>query len=276
MSLEKTSALARLFRDNDPETMQLLRTELTRRGEEALPQLESLAAMDDEKVSLIAREILDEISCRQVEDDFHLYCQFFPEDGCLEMACWALAAAMIPGLDLAPFQFKIRQWGRQFLLMSSGAISSRERVKLLAQYVSETLGFRGNTDQYYNERNSLLPCVIESRMGIPITLCAIYLFIAHRAGMRVNGINLPGHFIARHGDVFFDPFHRGRILTQADCEQILRCQHLEPIPNHFAPATSRQILQRMLVNLLYAYDLKHDTGHQAKIKGWLQALRREE
>lgn len=274
--MAKTSALARLFRDNDPETMRLVRTELTSQGEEAIPELESLAAMDDENVSFIAREILGEISCRQVENDFGLFCQFFPEEGCLEVACWSLAAALMPGGDFARFQFKIKQWGRQFLILSSGAISSRERVKLLAQFVSSDLGFRGNTDHYYNERNSLLPSVIETRMGIPITLCAIYLFIAHRAGMRVTGINLPGHFIARHGDVFFDPFHRGRILTQADCEQILRCQQIDPQPQHFSPATSRQILQRMLVNLLYAYDLKPDAENHAKVKGWIQALRREE
>ncbi len=58
-------------------------------------------------------------------------------------------------------------------------------------------------------------------MGIPITLTILYRMVGARAGMKVEGINLPGHFIARHGEVYFDPFHRGRILTKADCEEIL-------------------------------------------------------
>ena len=41
------------------------------------------------------------------------------------------------------------------------------------------------------------------------------------------GINLPGHFIARHGEVLFDPFHKGRILAKADCEEILARQNLQ-------------------------------------------------
>ena len=79
----------------------------------------------------------------------------------------------------------------------------------LADFMADELCFRGNTDDYYSERNSLLPHVIETRMGIPITLAILYRMVAGRAGMKVDGINLPGHFIARHGEVLFDPFTKG-------------------------------------------------------------------
>ncbi len=102
-----------------------------------------------------------------------------------------LARALLPGIDFTPLEAKVNSWGRQFLIKSSGAISGRERVLLLANYMSSELGFRGNTDDYYNERNCLLPCVIESRTGIPITLTLLYMMVAARAGMCVEGINLP-------------------------------------------------------------------------------------
>ena len=134
--------------------------------------------------------------------------------------------------------------------------------------------FRGNTDDYYSERNSLLPHVIETRMGIPFSLSILYRMVAGRAGMKVDGINLPGHFIARHGEVVFDPFHKGRILAKADCEEILSRQNLKLRAWHLEPATPRQILLRVLANLLYVYDLRKDLDKHARVNMWIKALSR--
>jgi regulator of sirC expression with transglutaminase-like and TPR domain len=117
--------------------------------------------------------------------------------------------------------------------------------------------------------------VIETRTGIPITLTLLYMMVAARAGMCVEGINLPGHFIARHGDLYFDPFHRGRILTTADCTAILAKQHLTLQKCHLADATARQILIRVLANLLYVYDLKRKRELHHKVNGWIRALTAE-
>jgi regulator of sirC expression with transglutaminase-like and TPR domain len=148
-------------------------------------------------------------------------------------------------------------------------------VLQLASFMSGELGFRGNTEDYYSERNCLLPCVIETRMGIPITLTLLYMMVAARAGMCVEGINLPGHFIARHGDLYFDPFHRGRILTKADCMAIMAKQNLTLQKSHLADASARQILVRVLANLLYVYDLKNEREEHARVNAWIRALATE-
>ncbi|MDF2695951.1 MAG: hypothetical protein K0S65_4334, partial [Labilithrix sp.] len=59
------------------------------------------------------------------------------------------------------------------------------------------LGFRGNVDDYYDAKNSLLPDVLDRRTGIPITLTLVWCAIAQRAGVRARGVGFPGHFLAR-------------------------------------------------------------------------------
>ena len=147
-----------------------------------------------------------------------------------------------------------------------------QRIPLAAPFEG-VVDFRGNADNYYCERNSLLPRVIETRSGIPLTLTLIYMMVGSRAAMKIEGINLPGHFIARHGEVYFDPFHRGRILSRVDVECILFRQGLELKDCHLQTSTPRQILVRMLANLLYVYDLQGECQKHERVRGWMQALK---
>lgn len=272
MMFGQKEAILRLLQDNDPETVRLVKEQLAEADEDVLSELTSLATTEDGDVNRHVQEVLDIVAGREAENEFTLLCHLFGDHHDLERANWMLARALMPEADCAAMELKVNQWGRQFLLKSSGAISSRERVILLANFMSGELGFRGNSDDYYSERNCLLPCVIETRMGIPITLTLLYMMVAARAGMCVEGVNLPGHFIARHGDLYFDPFHRGRILTKADCVAILAKQHLSLHKSHLADATARQILVRVLANLLYVYDLKRDREKHARVNSWIQAL----
>ncbi|MFZ4683311.1 MAG: transglutaminase family protein, partial [Terrimicrobiaceae bacterium] len=229
----------------------------------------------DEQVSRHARDVMAEIASHGADEEFLLMCHFFNHESDFEKAYWMLSQALCPGVDIEPFEHKVNQWGRQFLVAISGIVSNRQRVQALAEFMAGELCFRGNTDDYYCERNSLLPSVIDTRMGIPITLTLLYIMVGRRAGIRIDGINLPGHFVARHGDVIFDPFHKGRILSKADCEEILIKQNLKLRASHLDAATPRQILLRVLANLLYVYDLREEKEKHARVNAWVKALSRE-
>jgi regulator of sirC expression with transglutaminase-like and TPR domain len=268
-------AIVRLLQDDDPETVRLVKEQLAQGGEDLISGLRDLAQMGDERVCRHARDVLAEIACQGADEEFHLLCHFFTDESDLETACWMLAHTLDPSVDIGSFEQKVNQWGRQFLVRISGTVSNRQRAQALAEFMADELCFRGNTEDYYSERNSLLPHVIETRMGIPISLSILYRMVAGRAGMKVDGINLPGHFIARHGEVLFDPFHKGRILAKTDCEEILSRQNLKLRAWHLEPATPRQILLRVLANLLYVYDLRKDLDKHARVNTWIKALSRE-
>ena len=198
-----------------------------------------------------------------------------PDDGDVEGACWLLARIFLPGVETDLYQRKLDTWGRQLRRLTESAISTRERVSILTNYLANDLGFRGNSEQYYDVHNSLLPSLIDSKLGIPISLALLYIAVAGRAGIKIEGINLPGHFIVRHGEVFFDPFHRGKILMQSDCESILRKQKLTFQPSYLEPATGRMILIRVLANLLYIFQDNGDEEQRERISNWLKALERK-
>jgi regulator of sirC expression with transglutaminase-like and TPR domain len=131
-------------------------------------------------------------------------------------------------------------------------------VRQLCQYVHDEQGFAGDATRYYEAENSFLHRVLERRCGLPITLALIYLHTGRAAGLQVDGISFPAHFLVRvMGDerVIIDPFH-GHPLQLEDCQRMLaralngRDTDLEP---YLEPASNLEILGRMLTNLKGLY-----------------------
>lgn len=130
----------------------------------------------------------------------------------------------------------------------------------------EEVGFVGNATDYYNPRNSYLPMVIKTRQGLPITLTLIYKAVLERLGVRVMGINAPGHFMAgvelaeANGSptlMLVDPFHGGKVLSREEALELV--EQVQPAIRHhpdaaLQPATHRQWLLRMLTNLMMVFD----------------------
>jgi regulator of sirC expression with transglutaminase-like and TPR domain len=140
------------------------------------------------------------------------------------------------------------------------ASSGGSRVEALNRYLFGELGFAGNETDYYDPRNSMLHQVLERRTGIPITLSVVYIEVGRRAGLRVEGLGLPGHFIVRafegEGEgVLVDPFN-GRLTDRDECQARLDLIYegkLSLESAHLRPVGARSILQRMLGNLKAVY-----------------------
>ena len=133
-------------------------------------------------------------------------------------------------------------------------------IKTINQYLFEELGFSGNQDNYYAPRNSFFNDVLERRTGIPLTLSMLYLALAERIDFPMVGVGMPGHFIIRpkgsEMEIYVDPFHRGEVLFQEDCEQRLQQvyqRHVVLTPEMLPEVTARQCLVRMLTNLKVIY-----------------------
>lgn len=265
-------ALAKLLSDDDPSTVQLVKEQLAAMAEENPGFLEELANGDSPAIQRHAREALSALNTREARGDFLLLCHLGGERFDIERAAWLLARALLPGVSTAPQEEMVNEWGIEFLSRIHGAATNFDRVRLLGELLSGELHFRGNSDCYYCQDNSLLPRLLSTRLGIPISLSLLYSMVGSRAGMKIEGINLPGHFIARHGEVFFDPFHGGRILCRDDLRSILSRQGIELRESHLQPASPRQFLMRILANLLYVYDLDGDCGRHSLVKGWMDAL----
>jgi regulator of sirC expression with transglutaminase-like and TPR domain len=178
----------------------------------------------------------------------------------LAEASLLLATEAYPRCDVGLYLERLDRFADQARERVEGASGARALIAGLNQTIFDDLGFRGNREHYFDPRNSYLNEVIDRRLGIPITLTIVYIEIARRIGFEVQGVSFPAHFIARHddesADIFIDVFNSGRVMDVAGCDQFLRelsGGRTELRPEHLQPATARQILTRMLNNLLGIY-----------------------
>lgn len=167
----------------------------------------------------------------------------------LDRAALALAAGADPGLDTD-------RWLRELDRLATG-VTSLERLRQRL-FVEE--GFGGNVGDYTDPRNSLLHHVLARRLGIPITLAVVTIEVGRRAGMPIEGVGMPGHFLVRPAGTtrYLDVFAGGAEIGGARCEELFRgatgAGPEVPFGPHLLTATpTRTILVRMLENLRAVY-----------------------
>jgi regulator of sirC expression with transglutaminase-like and TPR domain len=131
-----------------------------------------------------------------------------------------------------------------------------QKLAALDEYLFRDNGFHGSRTDYYHRANSLLNRVIDDREGLPITLSVLYIELGLRLGLKIEGVGLPAHFVVRHvardgQPELIDVFDGAKRLSREQAEQkILAMTGEPPRPDHFKAVSERQILQRILLNLI--------------------------
>jgi regulator of sirC expression with transglutaminase-like and TPR domain len=176
-----------------------------------------------------------------------------------EGALW-IAAEAYPGLDVPHWLGRLEMLGRRAAERVTPEMPVEAAASVVSRVLFEEVGLRGNTEDYYDPRNSFLNDVLERQIGIPISLSVVYLAVARQVGLEAAGVGLPGHFVVRAERAgrrqLLDPFHGGRLLDPAECEALVA--RMRPgggpfDPRWLEPVTTRQILVRMLMNLKAVY-----------------------
>jgi regulator of sirC expression with transglutaminase-like and TPR domain len=193
-----------------------------------------------------------------------------PEVINLARAALVMGQFEYPDLDVAAYLDRLDHLAE---LAGPVIASSDLPALMLARFLFGRLGFAGDSENYTDPRNSFLNEVLERRLGIPISLSVLFLEVAQRAGVRAEGVGLPGHFIVRvlldSGEVIYlDPFHSGAILSEADCRERVRSLTNGQLPFSEAflrPVNAPYILTRMLNNLKNFYANAGDFYRAAKV-----------
>jgi regulator of sirC expression with transglutaminase-like and TPR domain len=186
----------------------------------------------------------------------------------IAQACLMIAQDAYPALAVEPYLGELERMALRLRGQVAKTSAAEERVMALNQFLFEELGYRGNTESYYDPRNSYLNEVMDRRTGIPITLAVLYMAVGRRIGLPLDGVSFPGHFLVRlrlrGGMLVLDPFDGGAPLSENDLRQRLErvipkgaAENLPvaelPLDQFLEPATPRQILARVLRNLKGIY-----------------------
>ncbi|MEM7477155.1 MAG: transglutaminase family protein [Planctomycetota bacterium] len=230
--------------------------ELIRRAkslEKQAEQLRQLAADAMRATTLDALESLDEL----------------PQD--LQLLHGALLIAQLdnPDLDIDSYLQRIESMADALGKKLKKDASPVTRRAALHEYLFEENGFHGSRSEYYHSANSHLNRVIDDREGLPITLSILYIELARRIGMKVEGIGIPGRFVVAQysgraysedeNPQFIDVFERGILLSNLDLNLRMTMNSGTQNENKTLEAQNvKQILTRVLNNLIEIAGRKND------------------
>jgi regulator of sirC expression with transglutaminase-like and TPR domain len=245
-----------LLEDESSVVQREVRREFERRGREGLPVLARIARHGGPRARAAARSALvhagrEKVARRMVK----LACSPYAD---LERGLLLLSRFEEPGLDLRPYVLAIDAMAAEVLKRLDARTGLASRSKLLADYLGHELGYRGDADDYHHPDNVYLHRAIVRKRGLPLTLCALYLFVARRASIRAAPVALPGHVVLRVYEsdgraTLLDPFHGGTPLTDRDCLGYLAQHGLPFEPRWFDDASDLAIWARHVHNLRNSY-----------------------
>jgi len=199
----------------------------------------------------MAGDLLDDF--RRVVND--------PDEGIdLARAALEIARDDYPDLNVSAYLRRIDQLATHVTERLGSDKTVYHSIAALNSVMFQERGFRGNRDDYYDPKNSFLNEVIERRMGIPISLSVLYMEVAQRIGLQLQGVNFPGHFLVKYCSdrekIVIDPFNGGEIKSKESLGKLLEKVYGDKVAlleDFLETVTKRQIIRRMLNNLKMIY-----------------------
>ncbi|HEX2054685.1 MAG TPA: transglutaminase-like domain-containing protein [Actinomycetota bacterium] len=172
----------------------------------------------------------------------------------LARAALLLSAADHPDIEMESYLARIDEM----------AYGVADLESLLLRLFTE-VGFDGEREHYYEPESSFLDLVIDRRRGNPITLSVLTIEVGRRAGIKLEGIGMPGHFLVRSpmtGE-YVDPFFKGELMDEEAVEARFRQVTGLATQVRFGPgmrpvSSKLEILARMLNNLKAIYRARSD------------------
>lgn len=265
-------ALIRLLSDEDDRIVQTISGKLIDIGPCAVPLLQEAEIEQPEMAGRIAA-ILEEIRGSKLEEELALLPDG-PES--LEAGAFLLARYAYPTLDVARYRTQLDTMAREVRDRIGARASGEETVNALNRYLFVEQGFKGNTKNYYEVENSYLSCVMDRRVGIPISLSIVYLLVGRRLSLPLFGIGMPGHFLVKYESdrykIFIDCFNGGALLTEKNCARFLTEAGYGFDDKYLQKSPTRAILSRMIKNLLAIYSKMDEPVKTARLTKFIGIL----
>jgi regulator of sirC expression with transglutaminase-like and TPR domain len=183
----------------------------------------------------------------------------------LGRAALTMAAADYPDLDINLYLARIDQLAAETQARLGAGADVYRSIAVLNDVLFRQHGFHGNRENYFDPRNSFLNEVLDRRTGIPISLSVLYMEVAQKIALPLQGVGFPGHFLVKYTgvneEIVIDPFNRGEIRSRKHLRTMLKRLYGGKVslePDFLAAVSKKQILRRMLNNLELIYLREND------------------
>jgi regulator of sirC expression with transglutaminase-like and TPR domain len=272
MNEKEVQSLIKLLDDPDTEISRHVEDKLLSFGNEVIELLEnawsqSLDAILQERIE----NLVHKIQFSNVKRDLELWYISGAFD--LLQGMLIINKYQYPDLDEQKIINQLEDIKRDIWLQLMYEMSAVEKIKIINNVLYTSHGFRGNTINHLDPQNSYLSQVLESKKGNQILLAVIYSIIAQKLDIPIYGVNLPQHFILAYVDeaatnqnnqvgndfenrilFYINAFNKGFLFGRKDVDAFLKQLNLKPLNHFYEPCSHVDIIQRVLRNLISAYE----------------------
>lgn len=270
------TAILSLLEDEDARTRALVMSRLLEAGARGMAEIEALIPVAAPGVRRLLEEVVQAAMDRRRDTGLRERCWRIAALAEFEDFCWLLAEWVRPDAKVAEARGLLDEWGRTVRARLTPRMSDEARLDVLRSVLARQEGLAGNKQDYYDPANSLLDSAIIARRGLPLTLTSIYMFAGARAGLAVTGVDAPGHFLARFGHIFFDPFAGGKVVGAPTLGEL--ASGLPPVEKArlFGTAPYGAMALRMVTNVAHAFERREDlaqASRMSRVADWLRHSR---
>jgi Transglutaminase-like superfamily len=240
--MTQVSALLAMLDDPDPLVQETLQNRLS--SDADLLQQTWHAAQERGIIPPLLSDII-------LRTDAEALVDAFAEAEHLEAGVWILPRLDIPRRDY-------QSAGQHAINALAERAQHARNAWDVARYLSDECGFSGAASDYDNPLNSFMPHVLQRRLGLPISLTALWVLLCRRLHIECDPVALPGHVVGRWSGGYIDLFDHARRISREELDQRVQAVGEISAAPYLAPASDRALLRRMARNLVHAYVKRHD------------------
>lgn len=263
----EVSAMIRLLDDQDEVVFKTVSANLLNMGVDIIPHLEraweeSMNSLCQERIE----NIIQKLQFKNVKRDLSAWAARGGKD--LLEGAWHVARYQYPDLSYSDLDLQIEKISKDVWLELNENLTALEKTRLLNHFFFSVYKFSRNNLNFYAPQNSFINLVLEGKKGNPISLAIIYAVVARKLNMNIYGVNLPKIFLlaytldpvtenSKEEPVvlfYINPYNKGAVLGRKDIDLYVKEQKLLVRKSFYLPCTDVEVIQRLLLNLIFSYE----------------------
>ena len=270
---KELEALISLLEDPDMQVFDKVSNRLIELGEEVVPPLEqrweiTLRPDLQERIENVIRKIQLNGLKRGMEN--------WKSEGGKDLLQGAhlVARFQYPELQFHVLDEKIEKIKKDIWLELNNELTALEKVKVINYFLYDIHKFDKSIKKAHSPQLYLINHVLDTRKGSPVLLGLIYAELARRLKLPIYGVNLPRNFVLCYYDqeyledpnnilFYINPSDRGTVLGLKELKHFLKHLKIEEKSFYFTPCSGVDLIERLIINLQYAYE-KSGQPHKAQ------------
>lgn len=261
---KELEALISLLEDPDMQVFDNVSNRLIELGEEVVPPLEkrweiTLRPDLQERIENVIRKIQYNTLKRGMDN-------WKTEGGAdLLYGAYLVARFQYPELQYEQISESIEKIKKDIWLELNNELTALEKVKVINYFLYDIHKFDKSLKKAHTPQLYLVNHVLDTCKGSPVMLGLIYAELARRLSLPIYGVNLPRNFVLCYYDpeyledpnnilFYINPSDRGAVLGLKELKHFLKHLKIEEKAFYFTPCSSTDVIERLIINLQYAYE----------------------